>query len=230
MKAMLLAAGRGERMGELTERKPKPLLEVAGKPLLWHHLMRLKQVGISDVVINTSYLGEQIRSYIESNRDAGDFGNLNIGCTIEAERLETAGGIMNALPLLGSEPFLVINSDVWTDFPLSELIKPLEGLAHLVLVDNPIHHREGDFLLSDDGEVSAVANHGECKLTFSGVSVMSPALFEGLPEGKAPLAPLLRQAMNQRQVTGEYFAGTWIDVGTPERLQQVSTLINSSGM
>ena len=228
MKAMVLAAGRGERMGELTLRKPKPLLELAGKPLLWHHLKRLQQIGIDDVVVNTSYLGEQIRAYIESNSNVGDFCGLNITCTIEPERLETAGGILNALSLLGNEPFMVVNSDVWTDFPLSTLIKPYAGLAHLVLVDNPAHHSQGDFLLDDDGKIRADAKDGEAKLTFSGVSVMSPELFVGLAKGKAPLAPLLKQAMAKQQVTGEYFAGTWIDVGTPERLQQVSTLISSS--
>lgn len=225
MKVMLLAAGRGERMGELTEHTPKPLLPVAGKPLLWHHLTRLEQAGFRDVVINTSYLGEQIRQYVGDGSDWG----LSVQCTHEPERLETAGGILNALPLLGEDPFLVVNGDIWSDYPLKTIKPEIAGLAHLVLVDNPSHNPGGDFSYNEQGQVSARADMSEgVPLTFSGVSVLSPALFDGCEPGKTPLAPLLRAAMDKGVVTGEHYSGTWIDVGTPERLQQVATLLSSA--
>ena len=221
MKAMILAAGRGERMGALTATTPKPLLEVAGKPLLAHHIERLRAAGVTEIVINTSYLGAQIRDYVGS----GDKWQLKIVCTSEPERLETAGGIINALPLLGADPFLVVNGDIWLDFPLTQLPGSLSGLAHLVLVDNPPHHPEGDF--GFDAATGKLKEESPIRLTFSGLSVLSPLLFADCHPGKQPLAPLLRQAIACGKVTGEHYRGRWIDVGTPERLQQVATLIRA---
>ena len=232
MKAMVLAAGRGERMGDLTLNKPKPLLEIAGKPLLAHHLERLKAAGFTEIVINTSYLGEQICQFVGDGSPWG----LSITCTLEEQRLETAGGIFNALPLLGSDPFLVINGDVWIDYPLAQLQRSMAGfqpcgqtlgrmsepVAHLVMVDNPAHNPQGDFVLQEDW----VTAEGEHKLTFSGLSVISPALFEFCKPGRAPLAPLLRDYMSRQRVTGEYYSGNWIDVGTPHRLQQLAELLS----
>ena len=233
MKAMVLAAGRGERMGELTLKRPKPLIEVAGKPLLQHHLERLKVAGFTEIVINTSYLGNQIQEFVGDGSQWG----LTISCTYEEARLETAGGILNALPLLGTDPFLVINGDIWIDYPLQQLRRPLSELsgcgklaapgndpmAHLILVDNPSHHPEGDFALQD----GLVNVEGDCKLTFSGLSVLSPTLFAASEPGRAPLAPLLRGYMATHRVTGEHFNGTWIDVGTPLRLQQLADQLSS---
>ncbi len=222
---MLLAAGRGERMGELTLKTPKPLLPVHGKPLLWHHLNRLSHAGFKEVVINTSYLGEQIQNYVGD----GARWNLQVKCTCEPERLETAGGILNALPLLGKQPFLVINGDVWTDYPIEQIPRSIPGLAHLILVDNPLHHPEGDFAFSGNEGVTTgkVLPEGKNKLTFSGLSVLSPDLFNTCKPGPQPLAPLLRSAMNKSLVTGEHYQGVWIDVGTPERLQQVAPLVKA---
>ncbi len=232
MKAMLLAAGRGERMGALTASTPKPLLEIAGKPLLVHHIERLRDAGFTELVVNTSYLGEQIREFLGD----GTRWQVNIRCTDEPERLETAGGIVNALPLLRDEPFLVVNSDVWCDYPLASLRKTFDSLAHLVLVNNPEHNPEGDFVLEADSRLvrdlvhdkaSGTGQQAQDALTFSGLSVLSPALFADTAPGKQPLAPLLRAAMAKGQVSGEHYQGTWIDVGTPDRLAQVATLIKA---
>lgn len=218
MKAMLLAAGRGERMGALTLATPKPLLPVAGKPLLQHHLERLVAAGFSGIVINTSWLGEQIAAFIG---DGSRFG-VPVQLSPEPERLETGGGIRNALALLGDEPFAVVNGDVWSDFPLQMLPRRIDGLAHLVLVPNPAHNAAGDFWLHDGRCV--VGGAGE-RLTFSGISVLHPALFAGTSAGRFPLAPLLRNAIEQGRVTGERYDGVWIDVGTPERLSAVEQLM-----
>ena len=228
MKAMLLAAGRGERMGALTDSTPKPLLEVAGKPLLVHHIERLRDAGFSELVVNTSYLGDRIRDFLAD----GSRWQVSIRCTSEPQRLETAGGIINALPLLGDDPFLVVNTDVWTDFPLASLNRTLHGLAHLVLVDNPEHNRAGDFVLAPDTALvsdpqAAIGDPAPQALTFSGLSVLAPALFAGIPPGRQALAPVLRAAMARGQVTGEHYTGTWIDVGTPDRLAQVATLVKA---
>jgi MurNAc alpha-1-phosphate uridylyltransferase len=221
MKAMLLAAGRGERMGELTSHTPKPLLPVAGKPLLQHHIERIVAAGFSELVINTAWLGQQITDFVG---DGSRFG-IPIHISAEGERLETGGGILHALPLLcdgaGDTPFVVINSDVWTDFPLQTLPRQLSGLAHLVLVPNPDHNTKGDFVL--DGERCVPA--GEQRLTFSGISVLAPALFHGRESGKFPLAPLLRDAIARGEVSGQRHDGTWIDVGTPQRLATVEALL-----
>ena len=216
---MLLAAGRGERMGELTLHRPKPLLEIAGKPLIEHHIIRLAAAGFRDIVINTAYLGEQIRDYLQN----GCAWQVNIQYTEESQRLETGGGILNALPLLGDAPFLVVNSDVWTDFPYQTVPRQLSGKAHLVMVPNPSHNVGGDFSLEPcrSGEQQKVYQYtGRCH-TFSGISVMTPSLFDGVSAGAFPLAPLLRAAMDNGEVSGELYSGYWVDVGTPQRLQQV---------
>ncbi len=216
MKAMILAAGRGERMRPLTDRLPKPLLQVGGKPLIEYHLEKLARAGIVEVVINHAYLG----AMIETALGRGDRFGIMIRYSAETVGLETGGGIFNALPLLGDAPFLVVNGDIWCDLPFTGLRHALESstaLAHLILVDNPPHHPQGDFALQQ-GYVSA---QGEGQLTFSGIAVYRPAFFSGCSAGKFPLAPLLRQAMTQHQVTGEHYTGRWVDVGTAERLQQL---------
>lgn len=216
MKAMLLAAGRGERMGPLTDHCPKPLLKVAGKPLLRHHLERLAQAGITEVVVNTAYLSEQVEHFLKLQTDL----DLVIHISYEPLRLETGGGIHNALPLLGNVPFILINSDVWCDFPLQELSLPPGALAHLVLVANPAHNPEGDFAMKGH---YAVAD-GNPRYTFSGISMLDPSLFKNCEKGRFPLAPLLREAMRENQVQCELYNGYWIDVGTPQRLQAVEQM------
>lgn len=211
MKAMILAAGRGERMRPLTDRTPKPLLKVGGKPLIVWHLERLAKAGFIDIVINHAYLGEQI----EQSLGDGSAWRLNIEYSPETKALETAGGVVNAMPLLGDAPFLVVNGDVFAeiDFAALQLIAP--SLAHLVMVDNPPQHPDGDFALVA-GKVTDLAND---KLTFSGVGVYHPDLFKDVKRGQAAkLAPLLRSAMNKGLVTGEHYQGIWHDIGTPERL------------
>lgn len=218
---MILAAGRGERMRPLTDVTPKPLLEVGGKPLIAHHLMALKKAGFVGVIINLSHLGEQIRQTLG---DGSDYG-LHITYSEEGEpALETAGGIVHALPLLGEGPFLVINSDIYTDYPLAKMraMRPA-GLAHLVLVPNPAQHPEGDFAL--EGE--QIRNDALQRHTFAGIAVYRPEFFAGLEPGARPLAPLLRAAADADQVSGEIYEGTWIDVGTPERLAALDTRLRT---
>ena len=213
MKAMLLAAGRGERMGALTEHCPKPLLAVAGKALLRHHLERLAAAGFEEVVVNASYLGDQVEAFLARQTDL----DMHLAVSLEPERLETGGGIHNALPLLGNEPFLVVNSDVWCDYPLHKLPRRPQGLAYLVMVNNPNHNPDGDFALQGHSVLAA----GAPQFTFSGISVIDPALFADCEVGRFPLAPLLREAMSRNQVQGELYTGYWVDVGTPERLAAV---------
>ncbi|MGD8498490.1 MAG: nucleotidyltransferase family protein [Chromatiales bacterium] len=211
MKAMILAAGRGERMRPLTDRVPKPLLEVGGRRLIEHHLDALVRAGFRDVVVNLAHRGPQIR---EALGDGAAYG-LRIQYSDESpEALETGGGILKALPLLGEGPFLVVNGDVWTDYPFPARELPESRLAHLVLVDNPTHHPEGDFHL-DDGRLS---NAGGPRLTFAGIGYYRAALFAGCRQGAFPLAPLLRAACDRGLVGGEHHRGAWTDVGTPERL------------
>ncbi|MEJ1225527.1 nucleotidyltransferase family protein [Pseudomonas sp. CCNWLW56] len=222
MKAMILAAGKGERMRPLTLTTPKPLVRVGGAPLIEYHLRALASAGFTDIVINHAWLGQQIEDHLG---DGSRFG-VRIRYSPEGEPLETGGGIFRALPLLGDEPFVVVNGDIWTDFDFSALRRPLQGLAHLVLVDNPEHHPGGDFVLlhgkiHDDG---AAAD----KLTYSGIAVLHPLLFKGCSDGAFKLAPLFRQAMALGQVSGERLQGQWVDVGTHERLAQVETLIEAS--
>ena len=208
---MILAAGRGERMRPLTDRTPKPLLPVGGRPLIEHHLRRLAAAGYRDVVINLAWLAVQIRDTLGDGQRFG----LRIHYSEETQgALETAGGIRHALPLLGDAPFLVVNGDIWCDHPLTPR-DPGDALAHLVLVDNPAQHPQGDFALHD-GRVEDI---GARRLTFSGIGYYRPELFAGLSDGPQPLAPLLRRTMAQGLVSGEHHRGTWIDVGTPQRLQ-----------
>ena len=215
MKAMLLAAGRGERMRPLTDRTPKPLLRVGGQTLIGHHIEALARAGFRELVINHAHLGAQL---VAALGDGSEYG-VHIDYSPEPPgALETGGGIFNALPLLGSEPFAVINADIWTDFDFTALPRQPEGLAHLVLVDNPAHHQGGDFALRN-GRVSA---ERAPRLTFSGIGVYRTTLFDGCPGGAFPLAPLLRSAMAAGQVSGERYAGAWFDIGTPERLAEVN--------
>ncbi len=213
---MILAAGRGERMRPLTDRTPKPLLPVAGKPLIVWHLERLARAGIHEIVINHAHLGDQIEALLGE----GDAWNVNIRYSAEPQgALETAGGIANALPLLGNAPFLVINGDIFCDWDAGRAREALASdmLAHLVLVDNPPHHPAGDFTLHD-GKVGAGGTASN--LTFSGIGIYRPAFFADIARGtSARLAPLLNEAIAAGQVSGEYHAGRWVDVGTPERLK-----------
>jgi N-acetyl-alpha-D-muramate 1-phosphate uridylyltransferase len=222
MKAMILAAGKGERMRPLTLTTPKPLIRVAGVPLIEYHLRALVAAGFSEVVINHAWLGQQIEDYLG---DGSRFG-VRIAYSAEGEPLETGGGIFRALPLLGDEAFVVVNGDIWTDFDFGTLRRPFDAMAHLVLVDNPEHHPGGDFILAD-GKVHEGAPTAD-KLTYSGIAVLHPRLFDGCVDGAFKLAPLLRRAMGLGQVSGERLDGHWIDVGTHERLAQVETLIEAS--
>ena len=221
MKAMILAAGRGERMRPLTDTIPKPLLNVGGKPLIVWHLEALVEAGIRDVVINHAWLGEQIEASLGDGRAYG----IRIQYSPEKPAaLETAGGIIQALPLLGQDPFLVINGDIWCDYPLQKLARQTldsSCLAHLLMVDNPPQHLEGDFVL----EKGLLGMDGEQRFTFSGIGLYSPALFTGLAPGRRPLAPILRAAMTEGRISAEHYAGQWVDVGTPARLQQLDALL-----
>ena len=211
MKAMILAAGRGERMRPLTDHTPKPLLLVGGKPLIVWHIERLAKAGFKEIVINHAHLGSQIESMLKD----GSAWGVSIQYSPEASALETAGGIANALPLLGLDPFLVVNGDVFTEIDFAHLILNSHDLAHLVMVDNPPQHPQGDFALIGDRLIS----DGVSKLTFSGIGVYHPDLFVSVKPGEAAkLAPLLKEAMNKGLAAGEHYQGLWHDIGTPERL------------
>ena len=215
MKAMILAAGLGTRMKPLTDHTPKPLLKVGGIPLIVWHIERLAHDGIKDIVINVAHLGYKI---IDTLGDGSEWG-VNIYYSDEQEEgcLESAGGIIKALPLLGDETFLVVNGDIFTDYEFLEHKKLAEGiLAHLVLVPNSDHNPDGDFAL--DGN-KIVDNK---QYTFSGIGYYSPKLFEGIPYGKSSTIPLLRAAMKEGKVTGELFEGEWQDIGTPQRLEDLN--------
>lgn len=212
MKAMILAAGRGERMGALTATQPKPLLTIGNKPLIEHHVARLAACGIDEIVINLSYRGTQIRSHLGDGRRFG----VSIAYSEEGEPpLETAGGIVHALPLLGSEPFLLVNSDVFTAFDFRLLLAEPRRPT-LVLVPNPAHHTRGDFGLDATGFVSA----DPPLLTYAGIAVFDPRSFAGLAPGRRPLKPLLDASIARRELVGLSFTGLWLDVGTPERLEE----------
>ncbi|MFT6914373.1 MAG: MurNAc alpha-1-phosphate uridylyltransferase [Motiliproteus sp.] len=222
MRAMILAAGLGARMRPLTDRCPKPLLRVAGKPLLEHSIERLAGAGIRELVINVSHLGEQIEAEIGDGSRWG----VAIEYSREPQPLETAGGVLQALPLLAEvddRPFLLLNGDIWCDYPLSRLPETLAAQAHLLLVDNPGHHSQGDFSLEQGRVVTAASP----VLTFSGISLLRPSLFEGCLPGAQALGPLLRQAVARQQVSGEYYGGSWIDVGTPQRLAALEQRLQS---
>ncbi|NRA53628.1 MAG: nucleotidyltransferase family protein [Gammaproteobacteria bacterium] len=213
MRAMILAAGRGERMRPLTDNMPKPLIPVNGKPLIEYHLEKLAVAGVTDVVINHAWLGQMLVEQLGDGRRWG----LNIHFSNEADAaLETAGGIANALPLLGDAPFWVINGDVWTDFDFSSLPQQLSEhkLAHLLLTANPEHHPSGDFGLVD-GEVRA---DDKTKYTYSGIGLYHPSLFSGIGQQPTPLGPLLRQKIAKNQISGQLLMAQWADIGTPQRL------------
>ena len=221
MKAMILAAGLGKRMRPLTDHCPKPLLPVAGKPLIVHHLARLREAGIREVVINVSYRAEQI---VDALGDGAGYG-VRIAWSREAAPLETGGGIRQALPLLGEAPFLLVNGDVWCDLDPADLAPLGDDLARLALVDNPDHHPQGDFHLDARGRVHA---EGEPRLTFAGISLMRPELVAAEPPGAFALAPLLRRAMAEGRVGGHHHPGQWVDVGTPERLAELDRHLRPS--
>lgn len=219
MKAMILAAGLGTRMRPLTLTTPKPLLPVAGKPLIQYHIERLVAAGITELVINHAWLGEQLEQQLGNGSEFG----AHITWSAEGEPLETGGGIFRALPWLSSdnEPFVLLNGDLFTNYPLArlaDLTLQEQDRAHLVLVPNPEHNPQGDFAL----ETNRVLARGQTAYTFSGLSVLSPALFAGCEAGRFALAPLLREAMADGAVSGELFRGYWRDIGTPERLREVS--------
>lgn len=213
---MILAAGRGERMGALTDTLPKPLLKAGDRTLIEHVIDALARAGYDDLVINHAYRGAAIEQALGNGSRYG----VTIRYSPESVPLETGGGIHRALSLLGDR-FLVVNSDVWTDYPLGRLRKSYPGLAHLVLVDNPAHHTEGDFFL--DG--SYIKDGKGPKLTFAGIGVYRAALFSGCRAGRFPLVGVLREAIARGVVTGEHYRGRWIDIGTPERLKEVDLLI-----
>jgi len=224
MKAMILAAGRGERMRPLTDKLPKPLLEMRGKPLIQWAIESLAQAGIKDLVINHAHLGHMVETALG---DGSRFG-VRIRYSPEGTALETAGGIVHAMALLGPAPFVVVNGDVLTDFNFSNLIARNLGndLAHLVLVANPEHHPKGDFLVQDSRILprSTPGTDQTPKWTFSGIGLYSPALFSGIVDGsRAPLAPLLFAAADQGRLGGELYQGSWHDVGTPQRYAELNT-------
>lgn len=214
MKAMILAAGKGERMRPLTLTTPKPLIPVNGVPLIEYHIKALAEAGFTELVINHAWLGQQIEDYLGNGQQFG----VSIQYSAEGEPLETGGGILKALPLLGNQPFLIVNGDVFCNYPFIQLKRPIDHLAHLVLVNNPPHVANGDFGLTQD---HMVLDEAEQKYTYSGIAIINPKLFINCTAQAFKLAPLLRDAMQQQQVTGELFTGNWVDVGTIERLKQV---------
>lgn len=216
MKAMILAAGRGERMRPLTDTCPKPLLQAGGKALIEYHIEALAAAGINEIVINHAWLGDQIEKL-----GTGERYGVRLHYSHEATALETAGGIIQALPWLG-EVFIALNADIWTDYPLARLPAEPEGLAHLVMVDNPAHHPQGDFGLREN----VLDEQHEPRLTFSGIGVYRAGLFADLRPGVRPLGPLLRAAMQQGKVSGEYYSGQWRDIGTPQRLAELDAQLN----
>ena len=227
MKAMILAAGLGERMRPLTDHTPKPLLRIAGMPLLEHHIRRLAAAGVNELVINVSHLAEQIIAYCGDGRAWG----VSIEYSQEQAPLETAGGIIQALPLLGTEPFLVVNGDVWIDYPFERLkryaLRPGET-AHLVMVENPPQHPSGDFALDEAQWVRALPP-AATGWTYSGVGLYSPVFFAATPPGKMPLRPLLDAAIARGCLGGESYSGQWQDVGTPQRLEALDRAVRDKG-
>ena len=215
---MILAAGRGERMRPLTDTMPKPLLRIGGQTLIEHHIHALARAGFRELVINHAWLGASIERALG---DGSSYG-VQIRYSPEGETaLETGGGIFRALPLLGDAAFLVVNADIWTDFPFGDLPRGIDTLAHLVMVDNPPQHPDGDFSLTE----GRLARHGPRMLTFSGIGVYRPELFAGCSDGRFALAPLLRTAMDAGRVSGEHFTGSWFDIGTPQRLEEINALV-----
>ncbi len=219
MRCMILAAGLGERLRPLTDHTPKPLIKIAGKSLLEHHLQRLKSAGYEEIVINLSYLGNMIQEQFGVGRHHG----VHIDYSHEGkEPLETAGGIIHALPLLGNEPFLVINGDIWCEHSLSFPNLSSDKLAHLVLIDNPTHNPTGDFVY----EYGKIYNTGKNFLTFSGIGIYDPNLFKNYSHEKLALAPILRAAIDNEVVSAEYFTGKWFDIGTLKQLEQAQQYVS----
>ncbi|PIE45728.1 MAG: mannose-1-phosphate guanylyltransferase [Gammaproteobacteria bacterium] len=218
MKAMILAAGRGKRMGVLTDKMPKPLLKIAGKFLIVHQIERLRDNGFFDIVVNVGYLGKQI---IAALGDGEQYG-VRLKYSIEPqEGLETGGGVFQALPLLGASPFLLTNADVFCNYPYALLQQQRPDSVHLVLVDTPEFKQKGDFSLAGDGSLLCEGD----TLTFSGISVINPIIFARCQPGFYPIAPLFKQAIESGTATAEYYQGQWQDVGTPERLKALQSSI-----
>ncbi len=214
MKAMILAAGRGERLRPLTDKTPKPLIKVAGKSLIEYHLQNLSAAGFKEIVINTAWLAENIHHQLGNGESYG----VTIQYSDEGEALETAGGIINALPLLGKKPFLVVNGDIWCDFDFSTLPELNNSTqAHLVLVNNPDHNKKGDFALQD----GLIKNTGKPMYTFSGIGIYSASFFAEQQAGPLPLAPIIRNKCETGLVSGQYYNGEWTDIGSIERLQEL---------
>ena len=223
MKAMILAAGRGERMGALTDRVPKPLLEAGGRPLIEHQVLRLAAAGFRDLVVNLAWLGDMIAARLG---DGSRYG-VRIRYSREPEgALDTGGGIRNALPLLGDGGFIAVNADVWSDYPFEALRDAEAGDAYVVLVDNPAHHRNGDFGLAPDGRVVEGQRN---RLTFSGIGRYHPRLFDARRSGRFPLVSVLRDAIEAGTLRGEHHRGEWIDVGTPDRLDVLDRRLRIRG-
>ena len=224
-KAMILAAGLGQRMRPLTDNLPKPMLSAGGKPLLQYHLEALAAVGVKEVIINLAYLGEKIRAFVGTGEQFG----LKVFYSEEPEPLETAGALLNALHLLGDDPFLLINGDVWTDYPLARLCSYLladSSDVHLVLVPNPDFHPHGDF---SPNSVGILENNPHLdKFTFAGISVVHPRLIKFYPNRrvKFPLGEVLKYGINQKRISAEVYSGCWSDVGTPERLLVLDKQLN----
>lgn len=233
MKAMLLAAGKGTRMLPLTATTPKPLLKAGGSTLIEHQIRKLAAAGFTELVINHAWLGAQIEAALGDGSALG----VSIQWSREDEPLETAGGIVRALPLLGPEPFALVNADIWTDYPFARLRHALAAtdLVHLVLVPNPAHHPNGDFSLSGSARLLSsqpssqlppqASSQGAAtqRYTYSGIAVFNPHLFDDMADGKAPLLPCLQKAIGLRRASGDVFGGAWIDVGTPERLAELDS-------
>ena len=222
MKAMILAAGRGERMGALTDRVPKPLLEVGGRPLVEHQVLRLAAAGFRDLVVNLAWLGERIEARL------GDGSGLGVRIRYSREpegALDTGGGIRRALPLLGDRRFVVVNADVWSDYPFEKLRAASAGDAHVVLVDNPAHHPDGDFALAPGG---MVVEGGSDRLTFSGIGCYRPGLFAARSSARFPLVEVLRDAIESSTLSGEHHPGEWVDVGTADRLEALDRALRAA--
>ena len=227
MRAMILAAGLGKRMQPLTANLPKPLLQVGEKTLIEYQIERLIAAGVTGIVINHFYLGSMIEEAVGNGSRFG----IDISYSREAIRLETAGGIIKSLPKLKDASFIVVNADIWTDFDFGTL-EPVDGedrLAHLVLVQNAEHKPFGDFNIDESGRVHEDHSARDQRLTFSGISVLHKNLFAGIPIQPCSTIPLLQEAMADNRVSGEIFKGLWIDVGTPERLQEVNALVTDKG-
>lgn len=222
LKAMILAAGKGERLRPITDHTPKPLLEVGDRPLIEYHVLRLAQAGVHTIVINYAYLGDQIVEFLGNGERYG----VHLYYSPEPPgALDTGGGILHARPLLGRDPCIIVNSDIYTDYPFARLPAQPDGLVHLVLVDNPPHNPHGDFTLHD----KLVGLPGDHTLTYAGIAVIRMELFDECGEVRFPLAPLLRHAAIQGLATGEHYTGTWIDVGTADRLAAARAAADQQG-